>query len=165
MNEGYEELIDGEVQVRRAPSAEHERLVARIHGFVAGTLSPNSALRLLPPRSGLRLADAVTLRPDLAIVRVPVETGEAEATPQLYLVAEVLQPGDHHLDTVVKKQMWADLRLPRLWMIDPRYLNVEVYGCGEYGFTLLNILANRDKLTDPFLHGLGCSMQDLFAEA
>jgi Uma2 family endonuclease len=165
MNDSYEELIDGEVQLRRAPSAEHERLVGRIHEVVAEALSPNSALRLLPPRSGLRLADAVTLRPDLTIVRVPAESGNEEATPQLYLVAEVLQPGDHHLDTVVKKQMWADLRLPRLWMIDPRYLNVEVYGCGEYGFTLLNILANRDRLTDPLLHGLGCAMHELFAEA
>jgi hypothetical protein len=49
-------------------------------------------------------------------------------------------------------------------MIDPRYLNVEIYGCGEYGFTLLNILANRDELTDPLLHGLACPMRELFAE-
>ena len=164
MTEGYEEVIDGEVQLRRAPSAEHERLVARIHRLVADTLSPNSALRLLPPRSGLRLAESVTLRPDLALVRVPAETGEEEATPQLYLVAEVLHPGDHHLDTVVKKQLWSDLRLPRLWMVDPRYLNVEVYGCGEYGFTLLHILANRDRLTDPYLTGLACPMGELFAD-
>jgi Uma2 family endonuclease len=164
MTEGYEELIDGEVQMRRAPTAEHERLVTRLHELIAATLSPNSALRLLPPRSGLRLADTLTLRPDVAIVRVPSPADEAETPPQLYLVGEVLQPGDHHLDTVVKKQMWADLQLPRLWMIDPRYLNVEVYGCGEYGFTLLNILANRDELTDPFLRGLACSMLRLFAE-
>jgi Uma2 family endonuclease len=164
MTEGYEEMIDGEVQLRRAPTAEHERLVDRLHGLVSTTLSPNSALRLLPPRSGLRLTESLTLRPDLAIVRVPSSTTEEDATPQLYLVGEVLHPGDHHLDTVVKKQMWADLQLPRLWMIDPRYLNVEVYGCGEYGFTLLNILAHRDELTDPLLRGFACSMNHLFAE-
>jgi Uma2 family endonuclease len=163
MNEGYEEQIDGEVLVRRAPTAEHERLVERIHRRVAEALSPNSALRLLPPRSGLRLSDNLTLRPDLSIIRVPPAAEEPGVAPQLYLVAEVLQPGDHHFDTVVKKQVWADLRLPRLWMIDPRYLNVEVYGCGEYGFTLLNILANRDELTDPFLRRLSCPMRDLFA--
>jgi len=163
MIEGYEEVIDGEVQPRRAPSAEHELLVNRLHDLVGATLSPNSALRLLPPRSGLRLSEAVTLRPDLAVVRLPAEV-ETGGTPQLYLVAEVLLAGDHHLDTVVKKQMWSDLKLPRLWMIDPRFLNVEVYGCGEYGFTLLQILANRDRLTDPFFTGLSCTMHELFAE-
>jgi hypothetical protein len=50
-------------------------------------------------------------------------------------------------------------------MIDPRYLNAEVYGCGEFGFTLLEILAHGDRLTDPLLHGLACSMNDLFAES
>jgi Uma2 family endonuclease len=64
---------------------------------------------------------------------------------------------------VVKKQLWADARLPRLWMVDPRYLNVEVYGCGEYGFTLLDILANHHPLTDPYLPGLRCPMDELFA--
>ena len=27
----------------------------------------------------------------------------------------------------MKKQIYEDLNLPRLWMIDPRYNNVEVY--------------------------------------
>lgn len=165
MTEGYEETIGGEVQVRRAPGFEHERLVDRLHLLVGDTLSPNSALQLLPRRSGLRLADDLTVRPDLTVIRMP-PSGEGEpAGPQLYLVGEVLQPGDHHLDTVVKKQLWSDLKIPRLWMVDPRYLNVEVYGCGEYGFTLQEILAHGDQLKDPLLSGLGCSMNELFSES
>ncbi|HVU17292.1 MAG TPA: Uma2 family endonuclease [Candidatus Didemnitutus sp.] len=163
MSDSYEEIIDGEVQTRRAPSSEHELLLGRIRDRVTAALSPNSALRLLPARSGLQIAEQLTVRPDLAIVRVPPQREDPDVTPQLYLVAEVLQPGDHHLDTVVKKQLWSDLRLPRLWMIDPRYLNVEVYGCGEYGFTLLNILALRDQLEDPLLTGLAYPIADLFA--
>jgi Uma2 family endonuclease len=165
MSDAYEEIIDGEVQHRRAPSTEHELILGRLRDQVAAALSPNSALRLLPTRSGLQISGQLTIRPDLAIVRVPPVREDPEVTPQLYLVAEVLQPGDHHLDTVVKKQLWSDLRLPRLWMVDPRYLNVEVYGCGEYGFTLLNILALRDELTDPLLTGLAYPLDQLFAES
>ncbi|HEY4301703.1 MAG TPA: Uma2 family endonuclease [Candidatus Didemnitutus sp.] len=163
MSEAYEEIIEGEIQTRRAPSAEHEMLLERLRDRVAATLSPNSSLRLLPARSGLQLSDRLTVRPDLAIVRVPPDRADPEVTPQLYLVAEVLLAGDHHIDTVVKKQLWSDLRLPRLWMVDPRYLNVEVCGCGEYGFTLLNILALRDDLTDPLLTGLAYPLAQLFA--
>lgn len=163
MSDGYEELIDGEVQKRRALTAEHERLVERLHDRVRESLSPNSTLQVLPPRSALQLNEQCTLCPDLAIVRIPPPS-EEEPHPQLYLVAEVLHAGDHHVDTVVKKQVWSDRRLPRLWMVDPRYRNVEVYGCGEYGFTLLNILANHDKLTDPFLPDFAFPMSDLFVE-
>jgi Uma2 family endonuclease len=160
MSEAYEEVIQGEPIDRRAPPAAHELLVNRLHRLVGSSLSPNSALQLLPPRASLQLADDCIVRPDLAIIRNdPGLTGSA----RLYLVAEVLFPGDHHLDTVVKKELWSAMRLPRLWMVDPRYLNVEVYGLGEYGFTLLEILAHHHPLSDPLLPGLGCTMDELFA--
>ena len=160
MSEAYEEVIQGETANRRRPPLAHETLVGRLHTLVAAALEHNPALQLLPSRASLQLADDCILRPDLTVVRTAPElTGPA----RLYLVAEVLLPGDHHLDTFVKKQLWSDLRLPRLWMVDPRYLNVEVYGLGEYGFTLTDILANHHPLTDPELPGLGCSMDELFA--
>jgi Uma2 family endonuclease len=160
MSEAYEELVQGEAIQRRTPTAEHELLVTRLHGLVARAVPLNSALRLLPPRTELQLAEHSVLRPDLTVVRTDAA---AAGIAQLYLVAEVLLPGDHHVDTVIKKQLWADVRLPRLWMVDPRYLNVEIYGCGEYGFTLFDILAHHHPLTDPHLPGLSCPMDGLFA--
>ena len=163
MSDAYEELIQTEPFYRQSPSIAHELLVDRLHRLVASALPLNSALQLLPPRTELVLAEHTKVRPDLTVVRVPPGAPPDHAA-QLYLVAEVLLPGDHHVDTVIKKQVWADARLPRLWMVDPRYLNVEVYGCGEYGFTLSDILANRHPLTDPHLPGLSCSMDELFAK-
>ena len=162
MPEAYEELIAGQRILRRAPTSMHEVLVARLHQLVVRSLPLNSTLRLLAPRSELKLNDQSVLRPDLAIVGTGTQIGGTQRV-QLYLVAEVLQPGDHHIDTVDKKQMWSDGCLPRLWMIDPRYLNVEVYGCNETGFTLLQILANHHALTDPRLPGFNYSMPELFA--
>lgn len=157
MSEAYEETIGGETVLRRTPGLDHERLVTDLHALVRAALPFNSTLQLLPPRSRLRLADDCILCPDLAAIRL-----DAGGVAVPYLVAEVLLPGDHHLDTFIKKQIWSDLRLPRLWMVDPRYLNIEVYGCSEYGFTLQDILANHHALTDPHLPGLGCSMEEFF---
>jgi Uma2 family endonuclease len=162
MSETYEEFIGGEVIERRPPPSAHELLVGRLHRLVARSLPPNSALCLLAPRTELELGEACRLRPDLAVVQTKADPVDSSGV-QLYLVAELLLPGDHHVDTVIKKQLWADARLPRLWMVDPRYLNVEIYGCREYGFTLLEILANHHALTDPHLPGLSCSMDELFA--
>lgn len=163
MSDAYDEIINGQRIHRRPPSDRHEVLVARLHQLVEKFLPLNSTLRLLAARSTLNLEGQSLLRPDLALIRVEPRT---EATPRpvkLYLVAEVLDPGDHHGDTVIKKQLWTDGRLPRLWMVDPRYLNVEIYGCVEHGFSLIDILANQQTLTDPYLPGLNCSMHELFA--
>lgn len=164
MGEAYEETIDGERVDRRRPSDTHDLLVSRLHRLVADCLPLNSTLRLHPPQTGLILTDRLTLRPDLTLLRARRDPGSDAVTYDAYLVAEVLQPGDHHLDTVVKKQIYADHRLPRLWVVDPRYLNVEIYAAGEYGFTLLDILANHHPLTDPHLPGLNCPMKTLFAD-
>lgn len=161
MSEPYEELLQGETIHRGPLSIEHELLVERLHALVARSLPLNSTLRLLPARTEVQLGGHSVLRPDLAVIRL---LPGAEETAQLYLAAEVLQPGDHHADTVIKKQLWADAKLPRLWMVDPRYLNVEVYGRGEFGFTLSDILAHHHPLTDPFLPGLSCTMDALFAD-
>lgn len=160
MSEAYEELLQGEAIHRRPPSADHELLVTRLHELVARSLPLNSALRLLPPRTEVQLGEHSVLRPDLAVIRL---VSGADGKAQLYLCAEVLLPGDQHADTVIKKQLWADAKLPRLWMVDPRYLNVEVYGLGEFGFSLTDILAHHHPLTDPCLPGLSCPMDDLFA--
>jgi Uma2 family endonuclease len=160
MSEAYEEVIQGETLSRLAPSIAHELLLGRLHAQVARNLSPDSGLQLLPPRASLQLANDCIVRPDLTVIRAdPALAGPA----RLYLIAEVLLPGDHHVDTVVKKELWPVVRLPRLWMVDPRYLNVEVYGLGEYGFSLTDILAHHHPLTDPHLPGLGCTMDELFA--
>ncbi|HYC72145.1 MAG TPA: Uma2 family endonuclease [Opitutaceae bacterium] len=163
MSDNYEEVIDGETLLRLPPSAAHELLVGRLHDRAAAALPLNSRLRLLPPRTEVRLNARIRLCPDLAIVR-PAPAPAPADTFELYLAAEVLQPGDHHLDTVVKKQIYSDLKLPRFWMVDPRYLNVEIYGIGEYGFTLTAILAHGNPLTDPHLPGLHYPMCDLFSD-
>jgi len=76
----------------------------------------------------------------------------------------VLVPGDHNADTVIKKCLCQQHLLPRLWIIDPRYLNAEVYATGPDGFRLEMILANQDCLTDALLPGFRCSMQALFRD-
>ena len=53
-----------------------------------------------------------------------------------------------------KKTIYEELRLPRVWMVDPRYDNVEVYHGTQYGLTLKRVLAVRELLTEALLPGL-----------
>src|SRR2546430_16815988 len=99
------------------------------------------------------MASGTLVQPDLALVTV--------ATGKM-LAAEIISSDDHRPDTVTKKQIYEELNIPRLWMIDPRYDNVEVYHGSQYGLMLKRILAGRETLTEQLLPTLQLTIAELF---
>src|SRR4029453_19296304 len=110
MSELYEEIFQGEAIMRRAPGARHEAICTRLHSFVASSLLDHPT-QLLAPRSPVQLTPGTLVRPDLALVTV--------ATNKPWLLAEIVDAGDHRMDTVTKKAIYEDLRIPPLWMMHP----------------------------------------------
>jgi Uma2 family endonuclease len=151
----YEEILDGAVTARLAPGPRHELICARLHAIVKASVANMASTRLLEPRAEVAVNNATTLRPDLALV--------TDATGKLWLAAEIVNSSDHRTDTVVKKQIYEDIKVPRLWMIDPRYDNVEVYFASEYGLKLKGILAGRELLTESLLPEFQLTVAELFA--
>jgi Uma2 family endonuclease len=113
-----------------------------------------ASTRLLPPRARVRVASDTIVCPDLSLVTT--------ATGKLWLAAEIVSSEDHAPDTVVKKQIYEEMRLPRLWMIDPRYDNVEIYHASQYGMVLKSILAGSEVLTEKLLPEFEISIAALF---
>ncbi len=156
MSDSYAELLDGATLVRRPPGERHELICARLHQWVRAGVANLSSTIVLAPRSAVALSPHTNLRPDLALI--------AKATRKLWLAAEIVSSDDHRTDTVLKKQLYEEVRLPRLWMIDPRYDNVEVYQGTEYGLSLKAILGTRETLTEQLLPEFELSIAELFAE-
>ena len=154
MSEPYEELVDGEPLSRLAPGPRHELICARLRQRVSASLTANGTSRLLAPRAQVELTRHTVVRPDLALVTA--------ATGKLWLAAEVISSDDHRSDTVTKKELYENVRVPRLWMIDLRYDNIEVYHGGEYGLALKGMLAGRAALTEALLPGLNLTAVELF---
>ena len=150
----YQETLEGERVNRLAPGARHELICARLHQVVRAGVANFANTRLLEPRAEVRLAHDTLVCPDLALVAVP--------TGKLWLAAEIISSDDHRMDTVVKKQLYEDLKLPRLWMIDPRYDNIEVYHGSEYGLILKTMLAGREVLAEQLLPEFQLTISDLF---
>ena len=94
------------------------------------------------------------IHPDLALV--------ASATGRVWLATEIVSSDDHAPDTVIKKQIYEEHKLPRLWMVDPRYDNVEVYHASEYGLVLKQILAGHEMLTEKLLPEFQLTVEELF---
>jgi len=94
------------------------------------------------------------LRPDLALVTA--------VTGKLFLAVEVISRDDHQTDTVTKKEIYEQIRVPRLWMVDPRYDNVEIYHSFEFGLKLHGILAGKEVLIDRLIPQFQMTVADLF---
>lgn len=155
MTEPYEEIYAGEVTLRLPPGRRHEVICSRLHAIVKAKVANITSTRLLEPRTAVEMAHDTRLCPDLALVTA--------ATNKLWLAAEIVSSEDHHADTVIKKELYESIRLPRLWMVDPRYGNVEVYHATPYGLALKTILAGRDVLSEDLLPEFALTIADLFA--
>ena len=155
MSAVYQELLQGEPHLRPPPGERHERICRRLHTLMEASVDGMRGTRLLPTRHPVELSNELVLCPDLALI--------AASTGKLWLAVEIIDRYDHHLDTVVKKMIYEDIRVPRLWMIDPRYDNVEDYHASPYGLTCQRMLAGRDVLSEELIPEFQVQMNDLFA--
>jgi len=155
MSEPYEEILSGEVWLRLPPGHRHELICRRLHRLVADAMAGCPALHLLEPRSVVEVRTGTLVRPDLSLVQA--------GTGRLWLAAEVISASDHRPDTVIKKTVYDEVGLPRLWVVDPRCDNVEIYSSGNFGLVLTSILAGAETLTEARLPSLSVSMTSLFA--
>ncbi|HUD82588.1 MAG TPA: Uma2 family endonuclease [Candidatus Saccharimonadales bacterium] len=155
MSQAYEEIFEGETLLRSAPGLRHEKICARLHDRVAEGLASNAVSRLLSPRSIVQLSPGTLVRPDLAMVTV--------ATGKLWLAVEIIDSEDHHPDTVLKKTVYEDFNVPRLWVVDPRYDNVELYHGTSHGLALRGILAGRERVRESLLPEFSLTVAELFS--
>ncbi|MEQ2010394.1 MAG: Uma2 family endonuclease [Limisphaerales bacterium] len=154
MSLDYEEIIEGVSVLRRVSAGRHEEVCEALHMAFTAALAGSAVARLLEPRSIVQLSPGSLLRPDLALVTA--------ATGKLWLAAEVVSSTDHRWDTVTKKELYENFAVPRLWMVDPRYDNVEVYHGSPHGLALQHIYAGREALTEQLLPALRLTVAELF---
>ena len=151
----YEEVLEGSILPRSAPGARHEEICARLHAALTASVANIGSAQLLAPRTKIRVSHSTVLCPDIALIMT--------ATGKLWLAVEIVQTGDHHPDTVIKKEIYEHNRVPRLWMVDPRYDNVEIYHAFEFGLQLKSILAGSEILQEKLVPQFKLTVKDLFA--
>jgi Uma2 family endonuclease len=155
MSHPYDEILEGATLPRNAPGERHEQILQRLHREMATSVNGLATVQLLPPRMQVQVSRLTSLRPDLALVTA--------ATGKLFLAVEVINRDDHRADTVTKKEIYEQCRVPRLWMVDPRYDNVELYHSFEFGLQLKGILAGSEILDEKLVPQFKMTIKDLFA--
>ena len=154
MSGEYEEILDGGIHVRRVPGGRHETICLFLHQRMTAAVQNWKDCQLLAARTRLEFGPKMVLCPDLALLKGPAG--------HLLLAAEIISREDHRPDTVTKKEVYEKIRAARVWMVDPRYDNVEIYEMTQWGLVLKQILAGSEVLSDPLLPGFELTVADLF---
>ena len=157
MSQPYEEILEGLSLPRSAPTERHEQICDRLHRAMTASVGNLATAQLLAPRTKIQVSRTTAICPDLALVTA--------ASGKLFLAVEIISREDHRADTVVKKELYEKIRVPRLWMVDPRYDNVEVYHCTEFGVQLKSILAGSEVLAEKLVPEFQIVIAALFAAA
>jgi len=161
------EVIEGVIQVSRAPGLAHQRImIALIAGFVR-YLDRNPVGEILAT-PGVILSDFNGVIPDLVFIshelRDEIASGE-RITGAPEIVIEIVSPGadNERRDRIVKRQLYATYGVKEYWVVDPQSKTIEVYIHDGQTLMLSAVLGIGNELTSSLLPGFACSVETIFS--
>jgi Uma2 family endonuclease len=161
------EIIDGELFVARAPHWKHQSTCGNIFAELK-RWSSQTKLGQPSIAPGIIFTNTDNVIPDLVWASNQVLTsldraGHLTVAPEL--VVEVLSSGkeNEHRDRVLKLGLYAEQGVQEYWLVDWQVEQLEIYRLSANSLSLIDTLANADKLTSPLLPGLLVELNKIFA--
>jgi Uma2 family endonuclease len=146
------ELIDGDVQVTRAPSPSHQRLVLRLARGLEDQLRPPAEVFVAPVDVILTPHDIV--QPDLMVVANPAQVSARGIEGPPLLVVEVLSLTTSVYDRTTKAHRYAVRGIPHYWIVDPETRAVECFRREAGAYQRVGAFGSPETLTHPDFAGL-----------
>jgi Uma2 family endonuclease len=157
------ELVEGNLVMSQRLVTEHQiclqELLYQLRDQVPGHLRPvldvDVDLGLVPPSQ-----PGFVRAPDLVVVtRAALERRRGEGgllrAAEVALAVEVISPGSRRLDTMVKRDEYADAGIPHYWVVDlgeagDRITLTAHHLAGEFGYADAGPVAGVFTATEPF---------------
>ena len=157
---GYTELAEGRLEVSPSPRLRHSRANSRLWWMLDQQV-PRELMAVQDIDVDLQLAPpggpGTVRRPDVVVAhrsatdRVDQE-GEIYRASDVVLAVEILSPGSRRLDTVLKRNEYADAGIPHHWIVDldePVSL-IACHLAGELGYMDPGAATGVLRTTAPF---------------
>ena len=157
------ELVEGNLVMSPRPVTEHQiclqELLHQLRDQVPAHLRPvieiDVDLELAPStRPGFVRAPDLVIVARAALERRRTEGGLLHAS-EVTLAVEVISPGSRRLDTIVKRDEYADARIPHYWVVDlgepdDRPQLTAHHLAGEFGDAEAGPVSDTFTATEPF---------------
>ncbi|MFM2432743.1 MAG: hypothetical protein RLZZ511_3957 [Cyanobacteriota bacterium] len=161
------EIIDGELQVTRAPHWQHQSLCGRLYAAL-DAWSIDSDLGKATINPGIIFTDADNVIPDVVwasheqLDAALDEAGHLMAAPEL--VIEVLSPGDQNQrrDKDLKLRLYSARGVREYWIVSQSPQQIEAYRREAGALRLAVTFLAGDELTTSLLPGFSYPFDRLF---
>jgi Uma2 family endonuclease len=146
------ELVDGSLIVSPAPAKPHYRAVTRLHRLLVVQAPKKYAVG---GNGGVATKSKRTyFIPDLFVTEdAALDGSDATFRPdEVYLAVEVLSPSNRATDLVLKRHYYAEMGIPRYWIVDPqaRTLSVLALDGDRYGDEFVVKAGQAWRTGEPF---------------
>lgn len=165
-DDGYRyEVIDGVLHMSPPPRTRHQRISARLVGFLIDFLKRHPLGEILYAPVGVRLPNQpVPVEPDILFIkreRLDIITEEyVEGAPDL--IIEILSPSNWLYDRREKMQAYQTAGVTEYWIVDPRAKTVEIYALEAGAYLLLGQYKPGEVAQSQVLPGFGTPVVDIF---
>ncbi len=161
------EIIDGVLQVTRAPHWRHQEVCSNLIAELRNW-SRRSGRGRVAGAPGVIFSDTDHVIPDVAWIsqeRLDAgldPSGHLILAPEL--VIEVLSAGWENIrrDRDLKLRLYSARGVQEYWVVDWRSQQIEIYRRDQAALTLVMTLHATDDLTTPLLPGFTCAVDQLF---
>lgn len=125
------ELVDGVLIVSPFASRRHQLAVQRLNQILVAACPPEL---LTLGTINVDQEPATNLQPDVTVIRATdLDAPATEGRP--LLVVEILSPSTRRFDLTLKRQIYAEMRIPSYWIVDikePSVTILELADSGDY---------------------------------
>ncbi|MBL8927219.1 MAG: Uma2 family endonuclease [Pseudonocardia sp.] len=157
------ELVEGNIVMSPRPLGFHQRCLymllhqvdSQLPGDLIGLTEVDVDLALVPPTKPgfVRIPDLVVV-PRGAMDRQRRAGGLFHAS-EVVLAVEVISPGSRRLDSIVKRDEYADAGIPHYWVVDlgepgDRIMLTAHHQAGEFGYADPGPVVGTFTATEPF---------------
>ena len=158
------ELVRGEVRVAPSPATPHQFVLQNLTESLGPYIHRNRLGEVCFVPLDVRLGEETVLQPDLIFVSNAragiIQENWIEGAPDL--VVEVLSPTTAGHDRATKLPIYAETRVPEVWLIDPKAKTVEVLTLQGAKYLVEATFAGHQTLTSGLFPGWQLSLDDLF---
>ena len=160
-------FTDGETLVSRAAHVNHQIILSNLNGAFFVYLRENPIGKAIP-EPGLVLSPFDAVIPDFIFITNETFAGavsdEGKLTAAPELAVEVLSFGasDVRRDRNVKRKLYGDHKVLEYWIVDWRFLKIDVYRLRENVLEIEKTYKIEDEITSPLLPGFLLKVADVF---
>jgi Uma2 family endonuclease len=162
------ELIDGELDVTRAPHIRHQGAASKLN-IALGNWSEKTGLGSTYQVPGVIFTPTDAVIPDVVwvsnerLARGLDDAGHLIVAPEL--MVEVLSPGEQNRqrDQEVKLKLYSRYGVQEYWIVDWQVQTIAVYRHEQGILQLVGTLSANDLLTSPLLPEFSIKVMEIFA--